>query len=163
MPVNVVTSAPAGVRNSARSGGVTVAPARCDAAGCCVITHTFVVFVAVALTESDWTPMAAALSVCVPPNGPSVQIVVARPDTSARTPAGVTEPPPAVTEKLTESPVLALPAASVSTTVMGVSAAPAAAVWPPPVRSTMLAAGPVTMLNAAVGAGVSPDALAVMT
>ncbi len=95
--------------------------------GCAENTQWFCVLVAVADTVSGCTPMAVAVIVCVPAVGPSVHVVVARPEAFVAAVAGVTEPPPLATAKVILAPVTALPVPSVRATVMGESCAPAVA------------------------------------
>ena len=108
------------------------------------------------------SPVAVALTVCVPTVGPSVQLVEAMPDAFVTADVTLTLPPPVFIANFTVTPATALPLMSRTITLSGVpSVVFTRAVWLFPPLIAMLDAGAAVMLNGFVVAAASPGEVAV--
>src|SRR5512145_2263239 len=98
----------------------------------------------VAVKVTGVRPARKAIASWVPA-APRVHTTLANPLTSVSAAAALSEPPPTVTRKLTDTPALGFPKASVTRTRIGSgSGTPAAAVWLLPLEITSVAGGAAT-------------------
>src|ERR1035437_1942514 len=116
--------------------------------------------VALNVSGEPVSPVAVALTVCLPTVEPSVQLVDATPVALETADATLTWPPPVRMANWTVTPATAFPPASWTITLSGVASVVfTRAVWLFPPLIAMLAAGPAPMLKDVVVALVSePEA-----
>src|SRR5688500_12368005 len=113
---------------------------------------------AVAVNVADVAPATAAATVCTPAEPPSRHVVLASPLALVTTEGLCTEPPPAVTVKVTVAPATTPPAASSTRATSGcVSIPPAIADCPLPDAATTCDAGRAIAVALKLTGGRSPN------